>query len=93
MLRYFAVVVMLAFGVNSAFGQILHGSLTGSVRDASGAAMPGVRTVLKNSATGQSREISTDASGAYSFSTLLKYVLDEPEISVSIVGNSDACGK
>ena len=71
MLRYFAVLVILAFGLNSTFGQILHGSLTGSVRDASGAAMPGVRTVLKNSATGQSREISTDESGSYSFSTLL----------------------
>ena len=71
MLRYFAVLAILAFGLNSTFGQILHGSLTGSVRDASGAAMPGVRTVLKNSATGQNRETSTDESGAYAFSTLL----------------------
>ncbi|GAB4369269.1 MAG: hypothetical protein OHK0021_12300 [Bryobacter sp.] len=56
---------------NSTSAQILYGSLVGNVKDSTGAAMPGVRLQLKNSDTGQVREIESDSSGAYSFQTLL----------------------
>ncbi len=51
--------------------QILHGSLVGNVRDASGAVMPGAQLLLKNSDTGQVREGTSDANGSFSFATLL----------------------
>ncbi len=53
------------------YAQILHGSLTGSARDPSGAAIPGVRVVLKNIETGQLRESTTNDTGAFVFATLL----------------------
>jgi len=67
---YFSLMCLLAF---ASFGhaQILHGSLTGNVRDASGAAVPGVRVVLQNSETGQTRDTTTNESGTYNFATLL----------------------
>ncbi len=55
----------------ASYGQILHGSLVGNVRDSTGAAMPAVKLVLVNSDTGQTREGATDVNGSYSFVTLL----------------------
>ncbi len=66
----FALVCALASTV-SAHAQILYGSLVGSVHDSSGFAMPSVKLVLKNTETGQTREGQSNASGAFSFPTLL----------------------
>ena len=69
----FAALALAALLLSAApsWSQILHGSLVGTVRDATGAAMPGVRLSLKNADTGQLRGGATDENGAYSFNTLL----------------------
>jgi len=51
--------------------QILYGSLVGTISDSTGAAMASVQLVLKNSNTGQLRQGASDASGTFSFVTLL----------------------
>ena len=56
--------------VCSAHAQVLYGSLTGNVTDASGAAVPGVKVEVLNTATGVSRQGVTDERGTYLFSDL-----------------------
>jgi Carboxypeptidase regulatory-like domain/TonB dependent receptor len=50
--------------------QVLYGSLTGRVTDASDAAVPGVAVLTLNGGTGEIREAETDGSGLYSFPSL-----------------------
>lgn len=53
-----------------AFGQILYGSLTGNVTDASDAAVPNANVSISNKQTGASRSTVTNDSGAYNIPTL-----------------------
>jgi hypothetical protein len=63
------VALVLAFtGLSSA--QERFGSLTGTVRDQQGAAVPGVTVVITNTETGAAREFVTDADGRYVASDL-----------------------
>jgi len=66
-IAFLFIMVLASIG----YAQILHGSLTGNVRDQSGASIPGVRVVLLNSETGQTRDTITNENGAYGFATLL----------------------
>ena len=50
--------------------QVLYGALVGTVRDPSGAVLPGASVVITNAETKATRETVTDAAGAYRFSTL-----------------------
>jgi outer membrane receptor protein involved in Fe transport len=50
--------------------QILYGSLVGSVRDASGAAVPQANVSLLNLQTGQTRVAQSNETGGYAFNTL-----------------------
>src|ERR1700730_17226160 len=65
------VLILLAFiapqAVNS---QVLYGSLTGTVNDQKGAAVPGVNVEARNVGTAITREAITDESGGYQFSGL-----------------------
>ena len=71
-MRRLSIAFLLLFALASiSYAQILHGSLVGNVRDQSGASVPGVRVALRNSETGQTRDTTTNETGAYSFSTLL----------------------
>ena len=54
-----------------AFAQTDTGSLVGTVRDPTGAAVPNASVTLTNSATGVSRTSTTNESGAYQFNALL----------------------
>src|SRR5215471_6674157 len=53
------------------FAQVLYGSLTGNITDASGAAVPGVKVEALNVATGTAKQGATDERGVYLFSDLL----------------------
>src|SRR4051812_45497648 len=46
-------------------GQAVTGTLLGTVRDASGGALPGASVTLVNTGTGFSRTVTTDATGEY----------------------------
>ena len=57
--------------VGAAFSQGLTGSVSGSVVDPSGSAIPGAEVTLTNVATSQSRQAKTDANGDFVFTQLL----------------------
>jgi len=59
-----------------AAGQILYGSLTGTVTDQQKAALPGVTVTATNVGTGLKLETVTDASGNYTFRNLLPGTYD-----------------
>jgi hypothetical protein len=48
------------------FGQETTGSITGTVRDQSGAVVPGASITVTNQQTGQKLDVTTDAAGVYS---------------------------
>ncbi|HEX5412468.1 MAG TPA: TonB-dependent receptor [Terriglobia bacterium] len=64
-------------------GQVLYGSLVGSVSDQSGAVVPDATVTVKNTNTGLTREVTTDAQGFYSITNLLEGTYD---LSVSKSG-------
>jgi Carboxypeptidase regulatory-like domain len=51
--------------------QVLYGSLTGTVKDASGAIVSGARVTALETRTGISQQTTTDSAGIYRFTTLL----------------------
>ena len=53
-----------------ASGQLIQGSIDGTVTDTTGAVIPGASVSLSNEATGEARETSTGAAGNYSFPTV-----------------------
>src|SRR5438105_15941705 len=63
-------VVALTLVASPGSAQVLYGSLTGNVTDASGAAVPGAKVEALNTATGNKKEGATDERGAYLFSDL-----------------------
>src|SRR5262249_44784135 len=50
--------------------QVLYGSVVGNVTDGTGGAMPGATVTLTDKETGVSRDVVSDAAGAYRFSTV-----------------------
>src|SRR5205823_11302327 len=52
------------------YAQISQASLEGTVKDNSGAAIPGAAVTLRNKGTAASRTVTSDASGEYSFPNL-----------------------
>jgi hypothetical protein len=69
----FALVLLLstAFATHTpAYGQVLYGSITGIVTDASNAAIPNATVTATNEANGQERTLTTSSSGEYLFRNL-----------------------
>jgi hypothetical protein len=62
--------VLLLF-TGTAEAQVLYGSLTGNVKDASGAVLPGARVAALNVNTGVARQVTADNKGVYLFPELL----------------------
>ena len=65
-----SILVLTIFAL-SAYGQVLYGSLTGTVTDASGALVSGARVTALEVRTGVTSQATTDSSGIYRFTTLL----------------------
>src|SRR5580698_8676300 len=64
----FALVLMLSTAFASltpAHGQVLYGSITGIVTDASNAAIPNATVTATNQANGETRTVTTGGSGEY----------------------------
>jgi hypothetical protein len=68
--RVSALLVALAFFAGAGRGQVLYGSLTGNVTDASGAAVPAVKVEVRNDANGTAKQGLTDEHGTYLFGDL-----------------------
>jgi len=66
-----AIFMAMLVGASAAGAQVLYGSLTGSVTDASGAALPGAQVTAVNGQTGASQVQTSDSSGIYRFPALL----------------------
>ncbi len=69
--KLFASVAMpvacLVFSLNPLYAQYDNGSLVGTIRDNSGAAVPGVQVSLTNTATGIITATTTNSTGDYQF--------------------------
>jgi hypothetical protein len=67
-----APVLLIAFTLAAApaDAQVLYGSITGNVVDASGAALPGATVKIEQSETKLTRELVTDHAGAYQFTAV-----------------------
>src|SRR5262245_58503539 len=66
-----AVLVLLGCGgVSRLVGQVLYGSIVGTVTDQAGASIPNAKVRITSRGTTQSRETETDAAGTYAFPAL-----------------------
>lgn len=64
--RIFAWAALLSFGfVGTVLGQVVGGSISGTVRDASGASIAGATVEIRNTETGAARVLTSDDSGRY----------------------------
>ncbi|MGH9360077.1 MAG: carboxypeptidase-like regulatory domain-containing protein, partial [Terriglobia bacterium] len=74
-LPVFVVALSLAlsglYSVRVAFAQVAGATLTGTVSDPSGAAIPGAGVSIKNTATGIVHKVTTDSAGLYSMPNLV----------------------
>jgi len=86
----FGIMLTLFIATHAALAQDARGTLSGTVRDSSGHALPNVKVSIKNLATGDATEAQTDSSGHYSVSNLLA---GDYEISVSAEGSGVATAK
>ncbi len=68
--RVFAIALILALAASLA-AQNISSTLSGTVRDASGAAVPGAAVILKNDETGAERSLKTSTEGYFAFTDLL----------------------
>ena len=64
------VIALVLSCVVTALGQLGSAGISGQVIDTNGAAIPGARVVVKNKATGQTRETTSSGEGTYTFQNL-----------------------
>src|ERR1700730_4389574 len=64
------VVVLMTLAVGSSIAQLFPGRVTGTVRDAQGAVIPGATVKLSNPTTGLERTVTTDDTGNFNFPEL-----------------------
>jgi len=80
----FVWIVGLCFlNLRPLYAQVAGGTLSGTITDPSGAAVASANVVIRNSATGVTREVSTNADGFYSAANLLP---GEYEVTISATG-------
>ena len=64
------VIALVLSCVATALGQLGSAGISGQVIDTNGAAIPSARVVVKNKATGQTRETTSNDEGTYTFQNL-----------------------
>jgi hypothetical protein len=75
MLRLIQCLIVLLLSLAPGFGQTL-GEISGIVTDASGAVVAGANVVVTNTATGATREATTNSAGVYTFPGLTPGIYD-----------------
>src|SRR5688572_1169749 len=68
-IAFLSFALMLTFSATT-FAQLGTAGISGMVSDSNGAAVPQARVVVKNNATGQTRETTTSGEGIYTFQNL-----------------------
>lgn len=71
-----AALLTLFPAVETIEGQVLYGTVVGTLQDPSGAVVPNATVTLTNKETGQTRETTTDSQGNYSVPNLLPGVYE-----------------
>ncbi len=66
-----SLLAISAVSVGPAEGQVLYGSIAGTVQDSTGSAVPNATVTIVNNQTGQSRQAATTSDGFYSFADTL----------------------
>jgi carboxypeptidase family protein len=64
------IIGLVALGICPVFAQNFSASLTGTVKDTSGAVLPGAAVTVKNVETGQTRTAQADTGGSYNLQSL-----------------------
>jgi hypothetical protein len=70
--RLAIAIMVIGYLATPASGQVLYGSLVGTLTDATGAVVPKATVAVKNTSTGLSREATTNEAGYYSIQNLLE---------------------
>src|SRR5258706_1054153 len=86
----FVILAVSILGSGQAYAQVAGASITGTVKDASGAIIPNAQVSITDVATGVVRNVSTDAAGFYSAPNLLPGTY---EVRVTATGFSTAVQK
>jgi hypothetical protein len=68
--RYFPLFALILLFPQASFAQVLYGSLTGVITDATGAAVPNAKVEAVNTATGVQRQATSDERGNFQFNDL-----------------------
>src|SRR5579864_2364549 len=68
--RLLAIGILVCFSLSVAFAQSDLGSISGFVKDPSGAVVPKAQVVVKNEATGTERRTNTNESGYYTVTNI-----------------------
>ncbi|HWP85962.1 MAG TPA: TonB-dependent receptor, partial [Terriglobia bacterium] len=76
MLRGLRIMVAAGILCGISFGQVITGSVSGTVRDSSGAVLPGTTIQIHNTGTGVARTVVTDVRGYYTAPNLTPGVYD-----------------
>jgi len=79
----FLLAAHLVIGSTAIYAQVLYGSLVGNITDATNAALPGATVTVLHTETKTTREVVTDAAGAFRFPTLQTGTYD---VTVSMTG-------
>jgi hypothetical protein len=89
--RRFVVILLvvgaLALSATTASAQILYGSITGMVKDAQGAAVPGATVTIVNKDTNLTRDAVTGGDGSYTLNNVLPGPYD---VKISLTGFREA---
>lgn len=72
----FLVLGVLLSGAGNVEGQVLYGSIVGTVTDQTGAMVPRASAAVTSKATGLSKETTTDEAGRYSLTNILPGIYD-----------------
>jgi hypothetical protein len=82
-LSAFLILAVSILGAGYAYAQVSGATLTGTVKDSSGAVIPNAEVSVTNAATGVNRKIVTDTAGFYTMPDLLP---GDYEVAVSAAG-------
>jgi len=63
--RYLAIVLLVLLGCSAVFAQIINGTISGDVKDATGAYIPKANVTVKDPAIGVNRTTTTNSSGMF----------------------------